>query len=259
MSESIIPVLFQAFERICTLWFVVGLVSTFLCSFLLTPYLGQYIRGYKDLGSKKGDFNTRIGSSIHAFTTFSFSLYLLLFDPRVTEDKVGSPSRISECVMEYSCGYFIADYVLVLIDPVMRYDLSNHAHHFVSFSGTALSRYLRHMVFFVIYRYVNEISTVFVNMFSVLHTLHMQNTTLYFIVSSTMVVTFFFCRILLIPVHWVLIYTEFTNIQQNVAYTIKWYTFVVYPTFDVLNIIWFSKMVRGMKKLLKKRWKTGKE
>lgn len=248
-------VLSSFIASICTLWFGVGFFSTLLCSIWLSPHLGtKYLEGYKDLGAKKGDFNTRLASSIHAFTTFSFAAGLLLLDPRVSEDKLKSPSRISECVMEYSLGYFFADYLLVLSDPVMRRDLGNHAHHFVSFTGTALSRYLGHMVFFVVYRYVNELSTVFVNMFAVLHALHMTHTRKYLFVSSAMVVIFFFCRIVIIPLHWSWIYNEFSNLQKYVHYTIKWYVFLVYPTFDVLNIVWFRKMIKGMVKLLRKRF-----
>ena len=250
-----------AATNLFTVYVLAGCIATLVCGLLISPIIGSlFVDGYKDLGKKKGDFNTRIGSSIHAFFTCFAAVYLLLTDQRLWEDKLFSPSRRAEQMLEISLGYFCGDYILVLLDPVMRVDKGNLAHHFVSASGIAISLYLQQMVFFVVYRYTNELSTIVVNLFVVLHMLKRPHGKFYIIVSVTMVTTFFLCRVTVIPVHWVWMYNAFMDPNAaHIHISIYCWAFVVYPVFDMLNIYWFYKMLRGMFKAISKFIKSAQE
>ena len=244
----------NAASSLFTVYVLAGCVATLVCGLVISPIIGSlFVDGYKDLGKKKGDFNTRIGSSIHASFTFLSAVYLLLVDQKLWEDRLFSPSRRAEQVLEISLGYFYGDYILVLLDPVMRVDKGNLAHHFVSASGTAISLYLRQMVFYVVYRHTNELSTNVVNLFVVLHMLKRPHGKFYIVVSVTMVATFFLCRIAVIPIHWVWMYNSYMDPRMaNIHISIYCWAFVVYPAFDLLNIYWFGKMLRGMFKAISK-------
>ena len=260
-QSKMLQFLSTAATNLLTAYFLVGFIPTLVFGLILSPLIGTiFVDGYKDLGKKKGDFNTRIGSSVHAFFTSCAAAYLLLTEQTLWEDKLFSPSRKSEQMLEISLGYFCGDYILVLLDPVMRVDKANLAHHFVSASGISISLYLKQMVFFVVYRYINELSTTVVNLFVVLHMLKRPQGAFYITVSITMVVTFFLCRIVLIPVHWVWVYNALLDPQvANVHISIYCWAFVVYPAFDILNIYWFYKMLRGMFKAISKFSKSAQE
>ena len=245
----------EDFVSMLTNWFWIGLVSTLLCGLVISPVLASlFVEGYNSLGTKKADFNTRLGSTVHAVIGAVTGLYLML-DPTIYIDKVNSHSLFGEHMLEMSTGYFIADYVLILLDPEMRKVVGNHIHHLVSLTGTALSRYYRLMVFFVTYRYINEFSTPIVNLFTVQITLKKNKGPLFVFTSTSMVIVFFLCRIVLIPLHWKWIY-EVYRYAKIPSYGVSsrilvWYIFLVYPTFDLLNLFWLRKMVLGYVKMIK--------
>lgn len=256
-----IPLLAAAATRLFTVYFFAGCIATLVCGLFISPIIGSlFVDGYKDLGKKKGDFNTRIGSSIHALFTFLSAVYLLFIEQKLWEDKLFSPSRLAEIELELSLGYFCGDYVLVLLDPVMRVDKGSLAHHFVSATGTAISLYLRQMVFFVVYRHTNELSTIPVNLFVVLQMLKRPHGKFYIVVSIAMVITFFLCRIVVIPIHWVWMCNAYMDPKvADIHISIICWSFVVYPAFDILNIYWFTKMLRGMFKAISKFTKSARE
>ena len=251
-----VQVMLDNLDLLLTNWFWIGLVSTLLCGLVISPVLASlFVEGYNSLGIKKADFNTRLGSTVHALIVGLCGLYVLT-DPVSFGDKLHSPSRLAECVLQLSLGYFTADYILILLDPQMRKDKGSHAHHFVSFTGVAVSLYYKSLVFFVLYRLINEFSTPFVNLFLILNNLKKTKGRLYLFASGSMMIMFFLCRLVPMPLHWYWIYDMFhySNVfsDPDVNLYVAWYIFLVYPTYDLLNIYWFWKMFKGFIKFLSK-------
>ena len=176
------------------------------------------------------------------------------------ETRVFSKSPLGFALMQCSLGYFVADTIACLLDKELCKDRSMLGHHIVSMIGLFLSLYCQgKFMFFVVYRFVNEYSTPFVNMFWVLRILKKQDSSLFVVNSLVMVTVFFVCRIFpLIPWHWYVFYNTMFNSPAMVL--LPWYlqlwTFLTYVAYDILNMWWFSRMVRGSVKYFLKSDKT---
>ena len=141
------------------------------------------------------------------------------------------------------------------MDSNLRCEKASMIHQVAVIIGVWLVLYFQgRFMFFVIVRYISELSTPVVNTFWVLVILNRKGSTLFLVTSIAMVVVFFLCRIL--PIWW--FWMNLIAVLMDPASTIVlWYvrvwTVFTYIAFDVLNILWFWKMLKGAVKSLQKR------
>lgn len=239
--------------------FLISFLATFLSPYLLSPPLWRLLLPpNKAPPSTDMHFHTMLSSTVHAFVSFTFSIYLMGSGLMGT-NRLYSQLPLGFTVMQMSLGYFCGDFVVCLLDPKLRSDKGSMLHHLAGIVGLSLSLFLQgKAMFFVIYRLIAEASTPFVNLRSILSTLGEKDRSLYLFTGISMLVTFLLCRIIVIPWHWYEILVTVTSEEcaRLVPMFFRVWLGFNYLVFDVLNVYWFGKIVRGALKLY--RTKTRK-
>ncbi|XP_022795207.1 transmembrane protein 56-like isoform X2 [Stylophora pistillata] len=192
-------------------------VYTSAASFLLCLTLFYFVSprfsarissGYCGLSvTKKTDWDTRIGSNLHAVVVSTISLYCFLFDPETTSN------------------------------PIRR---------FVHFGSPP------HGNISILFRC--EISTPFVNQRWFFDAIgHPRSSSSFVINGYVMGASFFFCRILMMPIYYYKCYLVWgSDEQQQLGALINFYWISTCIVLDIINLYWFTKIVKGAMKLTRK-------
>ena len=209
---------------------------------------------YSKMDKKKSFLISLPGSTLHAIIVSFTTCYMLLTGAMGT-NLVYFKSQLGFTVLQLSLGYFVADFVFCCMDSNLRWDKASMIHHMAVIIGVWLVLYFQgRFMFFVIFPYISELSTPVVNTFWVLVIINRKGSTLFLVTSIAMVVVLFLCRIL--PIWW--FWMNLIAVLMDPASTIVlWYvrvwTVFTYVAFDVLNNLWFWKMLKGAVKSLQKR------
>ena len=234
--------------------FVISFLATLLSPYLLSRPLWRLLLPTRKIPPDTDmHFHTMLSSTVHAFVSFSFSIYILAFGLLGT-NRIYSQLPLGFTVMQISLGYFVGDFVVCLLDPKLRSDIGSILHHLAGIVGLSLSLFMQgQAMFFVIYRLVAEGSTPFVNLRSILSTLGEKDKTLYVFAGISMLVTFVLCRIIVIPWHWyeVLATVMSEECARVIPMFFRVWLGINYLAFDILNVYWCGKILRGAVKLYK--------
>ena len=105
----------------------------------MSPVIGRkYIpEKYAKLDKKKGFYNTLLSSTIHALIVSSGTGNLLITGG-LGNNPVYSKSPLGFAVMQISLDYFLADFIVCLLDKNLRKDFGSLAHHVAGIIGIAL-------------------------------------------------------------------------------------------------------------------------
>ena len=227
-------------------YFCIAAILTFITPRLI-PWLCHTLipESYAKFGKHTSLVNTLAMSTLHAVIVSLATFYILANG--CMENRVFSKCPLGFTIMQLSLGYFVTDFINCLLDEELRKDKSMLAHHLVGIIGICLGLYHQgKFMFYIVYRYVAESSTPFVNLFWLLRVLKKQQSTLFVVNSLLMVAVFFACRIAPIPWHW----KQFiATLMDPAVVLLPWYlrlwTLLTYVVFDTLNFLWFRKMFKG--------------
>ena len=125
------------------------------------------------------------------------------------------------------------------------------AHHVAGIIGIALGLFYQGR--FIIFRLLSELSTPLVNLFWILTKLDRRDSPLFAVTSWGMLITFFLCR--LAPEYWIwniLLTALFHPASVIIPLPVRVWVFFNYIAFDILNIFWFWKMLKGAAKQIRK-------
>ena len=114
-------------------------------------------------------------------------------------------------------------------------------------------------MYFAVFLFIFEFSTPVVNVFWVLMILDRRGTREFAITSFVMVIVFFSCR--LAPLYFIwkkLIFVLLDPESEVVPLYFKVWTVLVFASFNVLNVTWFWKMLKGGVKEVMKLMKKSK-
>ena len=239
--------------------YLINLVS--LTSFALTlispiisPLLCPIISPkYYSLGDQTPHCNTMLSSTVHAVVVSSLAIYVLAFGLLGT-DRLFSTSALGFAVMHITLGYFVGDFLVCMWYPKLRNDVGSTIHHLTGIIGLSMSLFHHgKLMFFGIYREIAELSTPFVNIFWFLHTYDLKESRWYVFISAGMVISFFLCRIIVIPWHWyevlAMIFSPASSANNFIPIPYKIWICAIYLAFDIINVYWLSKMIKGAIKL----------
>lgn len=235
--------------------FAAAFVVTFLCPYVLSPALRRVLLpNLNDLKDKTMLFHSLLGSTLHSVVSFSLAVYIIVF-AGMGSTLAYSNSKLGMASMQISFGYFVADFCVCLLDPYMQSDLGSLAHHLTAIFGIGMSIYLRgQFMFFVVYRLIAEFSTPFVNWRFLIYMTGGKEGVWYIVASLVMMLSFFLCRIVLIPWHWYMVVVTLLSPEAAVlSHIVVWWSVVTYLVFDIINIYWISKMVKGAVKIIRKK------
>lgn len=223
-------------------------VTTLLCCFILSPILMNLVAPMRTFGKKKVYMHTFLGSTIHAIVSCTNSV-LVLSQGDLAKDKLFAVNSAGVTSLHITVGYILGDTLVCLMDPYLRRSYSTLLHHLAMITGVLLCLYHERFLFFVIYHLFSELSTPFVNWRGVLHELGDRNSWWYAMAALGMMISFFLCRVLVIPWH---NYVLFAALLSTEASTVPLYLKMILVLnsvpFDFLNSFWFYKMFKGARK-----------
>ena len=129
-SSRITLSLTLAVGNVFTPYLCISFLITFTIPFAVSPVIGRkYIpEKYAKLDKKKGFYNTLLSSTIHSLIVSSGTGYLLITGG-LGNNPVYSKSPFGFAVMQISLGYFLADFIVCLLDKNLRQDFGSLAHH----------------------------------------------------------------------------------------------------------------------------------
>ncbi len=234
---------------IVTLVLTLG-VSPIFSSLLLTEKRKAII------GNKKAYLQSTLSSSTHAVVATIGSVYVMSTG-ELAIDPVLNTSSVGTAMMQMSLGYTCADFVICLIDQHMRKDKGIILHHLAMMAGLGAGLYYRFFQYYIVFRSLSEFSTPFVNFWWVLHNLKIEGRTRYATASILMVLAFFVCRIAVIPgINYKLHMSMWSPSGLQVPWYLRVYMIVNFTVFDILNVVWFYRMLRGAYKMFVKKNRT---
>ena len=236
-----------------------------MVSFLFSPFIGyivsplfwRFLLPPAGKNPPRSDvyFHTMLGSTIHAIVALSLTCYLMTFG-LMGSNCVFSKSPLGIATMQISFGYFTGDFIVNLLDPKLRADRGMLIHHVAGIVGIGLSLFYQgKFMFFIVYRLIAECSMPFVNLCYILADLGEKKGSLYMFTGIGMLISFVLCRIIVIPWHW---YELLTTVVTEEAAVLVPYFFRVwlggnYLVFDILNVYWCHKIIRGTMKFFKRK------
>ncbi|CAF0799324.1 unnamed protein product [Didymodactylos carnosus] len=148
-------------------------------------------------------------------------------------------------------GYLSADTTIGLIHYKKVGDPFTITHHLVSIYAFAYVLTLDVMPYFANFRLLAELSTPFVNMRWFLDTLKFSKTSTPFVINGlVMTLLFFFVRIVAMPIYWYKVYVVAIQPMWVHMGHFRFVLISVCSVLDIINIYWFSKMLRGCIKIL---------
>lgn len=202
-------------------------------------------------------FHTMLSSTVHAVISSSLCVYILLYGLMGT-NRLFSKLPLGFTTMQISLGYFVGDFIVCLCDSKLRNNKGSMMHHVAGIVGISLCLFYQgKAMFFVVYRLIAECSTPFVNLRWILLEFGKKDKSLYVFTGISMLITFILCRIIVIPWHWYEIMATVTT--EACALLIPlffrvWLGFN-YLIFDILNVYWGCRIVKGAIKLYTTRMK----
>lgn len=228
--------------------FFVSFAVTLICCYVASPLLASILVpkiNMQKLEVKTTYFHSFLGSAVHSIAAIVFASYILATGV-LSSDKIFATSPASFAALHLTVGYAVGDMVICLRDPYLRRSHSTMLHHLAMIAGIGMCLYYQLFTFFVVYRFLSELSTPFVNLRSVIYEVGDKKGRWYFISSIGMMVTFFLCRILVIPWHTYHLFMAVLSANAaTVPLVLKVYMIVNFTAFDTLNIFWFNKIVKG--------------
>ena len=240
-----------------------GFLFTMLCGLLIAPTVTPVmVPKYKDLDKhKKAYLDTLLGSTIHAVILTLVTIYLLVLDDKFGEEYIFSRSPVGRALLRFSLGYFCSDGILIMVDSKMRKDTLSVMHHALGVFGIWLGVYYDGAaMYWIVYRFIMESSTPFVNCLNWMNAIGYPKKSPVFIVNSLLLTAVFYsCRIFIIPYHWYGLYF-YVYLDPSVTsiwpIIIQYWTVITFVLFDALNLIWAYRLTKGGCKTVKQLWKT---
>nr|BAH19941.1 AT1G31300 [Arabidopsis thaliana] len=225
-----------------------------LCHFISNSHSKTYIILTK---IQRIEWNNRGISTVHAIFISAMSLYFVfwsdLFSDRWHNDLVVfRSSRLSSLGLGISIGYFLADLGMIFrkypslggIEYIVHHSLSGVAVAYSLFSGEG--QLYTYMVL------ISEITTPEINLRWYLDTAGMKKSLAYVVNGVFIFLAWLVARILLFIYMFYHVYLHYNQVMRMhiFGYVL---VFGVPAALGVMNLIWFGKIVRGVKKTLAKR------
>lgn len=241
-------------EKDWNFYFGVAITSFSLCLFLfhfVSPRFSCIVSSsYHQLSlAKRLDWDTRIGSNLHAVIASAIGLYCFTFDTEARDN-----AKLSRIGNSITMGYISADFVIILLSYKHIGDVVTVTHHLMAVWAYYFVVVYGVLPYFANFRQLAEISTPFVNQRWFFDMIGQPRTSKGWIINGYMLgVSFFLCRIAIMPMYYYNCYSFWGSQQQRaLGGIISFYWISTSVVLDVINLYWFSKIVRGALKLTRK-------
>ncbi|KAG5017414.1 hypothetical protein AAZX31_08G294700 [Glycine max] len=225
----------------------------------LTQHIGSnYFKIYSNFSKiQRIEWNNRAISTIHAIFITSMSLYMvfcsnLFSDYQSTELITERSSSLSTFALGVSVGYFIADLgtILWFFPALGGYEYV--IHHLFSLVAVAYAMLTGEGQLYTFMVLISETTTPGINLRWYLDVAGMKKSKAYLINGVVIFISWLVARILLFIYMFYHVYLHFDEVEQ--MHTFGQILVIVVPlVLSVMNLVWFAKIIKGLRKTLAKR------
>ncbi|KAH9747435.1 TLC domain-containing protein [Citrus sinensis] len=217
-----------------------------------------YFKAYNGLTKiQRMEWNNRGISTVHAIFITALSLYYVFWSDLFSDQQHTGPitfrsSWLSNFGLGVSVGYFLADLGMIFwlypslggMEYVVHHSLSGIAVAYSMFSGEG--QLYTYMVL------ISEVTTPEINMRWYLDTAGMKRSTTYLVNGVIIFFAWLIARILLFVYMFYHVYLHYDQVVEMhaIGYLL---VFVVPFVLAIMNVMWFGKILKGLKKTLAKR------
>ncbi|KAJ1263607.1 hypothetical protein BS78_09G198800 [Paspalum vaginatum] len=216
-----------------------------------------YFKGYASLTKmRKIEWNNRGMSTVHAIFITIMSVYLV-FMSGLFSDQLDGPvtlrsSHLSNLTLGVSVGYFIADLAMIFWFYPCLGGTEYVFHHILSLVCGVYAMLSGEGQLYAYMVLISEATTPGINLRWYLDVAGRKNSKAYLLNGVAMFITWLVARIVLFIYLFYHILTNYDQVKQMDSFACLLIS-VVPTILFVMNIIWFSKILRGLKKTLAKR------
>ncbi|CAA7054850.1 unnamed protein product [Microthlaspi erraticum] len=238
------------------------LAGIFLCKMVydLTELFSSiHIKSYSALTKmKRVEWNNRGISTVHAFFISFMAIYFVFFSDLFSDQTrlqglmVFRSSPLSNFGLGVSVGYFLSDLGMIFWLYPSLGGSEYIFHHCLSGMGVAYSLFSKEAQFYAYMVLISELTTPEVNLRWYLDISGLKRSKAYLINGVAIFLAWLTARILLFIYMFYHVYIHYDQVvlMHTFGYLL---VFVVPIALSVMNLMWFGKIVKGLKKTLEKR------
>lgn len=216
-----------------------------------------YFKSYAGLTKiQRIEWNNRGVSTVHAIFIAAMSLYFVFWSDLFSDHLLAGlvtfrSSPLSTFALGVSVGYFVADLAMIIwlypslggLEYVIHHSLSGIAVAYAMFSGEG-----QLYTFMVL---ISEVTTPEINMRWYLDKAGMKRSNAYLINGIVIFFAWLVARVLLFIYMFYHAYLHYDQVNQMHTFGFL-LVFVVPSVLAIMNLIWFGKIIKGLKKTLAK-------
>ncbi|VVB12394.1 unnamed protein product [Arabis nemorensis] len=239
------------------------LAGIFLCKMvydLTESFSSIHIKSYSALTKiKRIEWNNRGISTVHAIFISFMALYFVFFADLFSDQRmlhqglmVFRSSPLSNFGLGISIGYFIADLAMIFWYFPSLGGSEYIFHHCLSGIGVAYSLFTGEAQLYTYMVLISELTTPEINLRWYLDIAGLKRSKAYLINGVAIFLAWLIARILLFIYMFYHVYIHYDQVVQmhTFGYLL---VFVVPISLSIMNLMWFGKIVKGLKKTLKKK------
>ncbi|KNA23774.1 hypothetical protein SOVF_022070 [Spinacia oleracea] len=237
---------------------IAGILACKVIYNLTQLFSALYFKSYTGLNKvQRIEWSNRGISTVHALFIAAMSLYFVFWSDLYADFQTNGfvtfrSSTLSTFTLGVSVGYFIADLSMIMwlypslggIEYVIHHSLSGIAVAYAMFSGEG-----QLYTFMVL---ISEVTTPEINMRWFLDTAGLKRSHAYLINGIVIFFAWLVARILLFVYMFYHVYLHYEQVMQMHIFGF-FLVFVVPSVLAAMNLMWFGKILRGLKKTLAKR------
>nr|GMC88331.1 transmembrane protein 56-like [Ipomoea batatas] len=214
-------------------------------------------KGYPNLSkAQQVEWNNRSISTVHAIFITAMALHIAFWSDLFSDQLSGlitfRSSTLSTCVLGVSVGYFIADLgMMIWFYPTLG-GMEYVVHHLLSMIAITYAMLTGEGQLYTFMVLVSEATTPSVNLRWYLDVAGMKKTKAYVINGVVMFSAWMVARILLFIYMFYHVYLHYNQVKEMHRSAV-FLVLVVPLVLAILNLMWFGKIVMGLKKTLAKR------
>lgn len=202
------------------------------------------------------EWNNRAISTVHAIFVTIFSLYFVFWSDLYSDQQLGlitfRSSSLSTLALGVSVGYFLADLGMIVWFYPHIGGMEYVVHHLLSISALAYAMLTGEGQLYTYMVLISETTTPGINLRWYLDTAGMKRSRAYVINGVVIFLAWLVARVLLFVYLFYHLYMHYDQVKEMQTFGLL-LVFVVPYVLGVMNLMWFVKIVKGMKKTLAKR------
>lgn len=217
-----------------------------------------HFKSYSSLSkSQRTEWNNRAMSTVHAIFITVMSLYFVFWSDLYSDDQLAGlvtleSSPLSTFVLGVSVGYFLTDLGMIFWFYPDLGGLEYVVHHLLSIVSLAYAMLTGDVQLYTYMVLISETTTPGINLRWYLDTVGMKRSRAYVINGVVIFLSWLVARILLFIYLFYHVYLHYDQVRQIHSFGL--FLVIVVPlVLAVMNLMWFAKIFKGLKKTLAKR------